>query len=136
MDVSNYLLLTHINSRHLQLVKVTTDEMRRKKQFDCFYSELVARLKNGDEISKQNEAGVLFHLSYRDKQIKARKALQARILRSCHYATLSGNPGDGSLYYFLCHSFYWPSRSAQCNTTVRSCVACAENRVNFCGTTN
>ena len=57
------------------------------------------------------------------------KDKRSAILQRCHDIPSSGHVGVYKTYGKLCQNYYWPKMKADVNRYVKSCIACAQNKV-------
>ena len=63
------------------------------------------------------------------EQIVLPETLRPRILDLAHYSKFAGHSGQTRMYRHLHATYYWPQMAADVYKTVRTCNACAKNRV-------
>ena len=57
------------------------------------------------------------------------ETIRARILDLAQYSKFAGHPGQTLMYRHLRATYYWPQMAAGVYQTLRTCNACAKNRV-------
>ena len=64
-------------------------------------------------------------------QIVLPETLRPRVIDLAHYSKLAGHLGQTRMYHHVRSTYYWPQMAADIYRTVRTCNACARNRVNL-----
>lgn len=99
---------------------------------DKFCLKIKTKVDNGrTKRYRFDERGLLVRISPIDSsvQIVVPEKLRARVLYLAHYPKTSGHPGGTRLFSTLRREFYRPSMALDCYSAVRSCTACAKERI-------
>ena len=114
-------------------VKITRDEVLDAQRYDDFCQTILARQdSHRDSAFFEDDYGILRrrHPAIHGlEQIVLPETLRPRILDLAHYSKFAGHPGQTSMYRHLRGTYYWPQMAADVYKTVRTCNACAKNRV-------
>ena len=114
-------------------VKITRDEVLGAQRYDDFGQTILARQdRHRDSSFFEGDYGILRrrHPTIHGlEQIVLPETLRPRILDLAHYSKFAGHPGQTRMYRHLRTTYYWPQMAADVYKTVRTCNACAKNRV-------
>ena len=114
-------------------VKLTRNETLDAQRHDDFCQTVLTRQsRKTDSEFYEDEYGLLRrrHPTTDDiDQIVIPENLRPRVLDLAHYLKLAGHPGQTRMCHHVGSTYYWPQMAADIYQSVRTCNACAKNRV-------
>ena len=137
LDIFDLAMAYRDDGRNVRIadgpVKITRNEVLDAQRYDDFCKTIPARQDpHRDSAFFEDDYGILRrrHPTIHGlEQIVLPETLRPRILDLAHYSRFAGHPGQTRMYRHLRATYYWPQMAADVYKNVRTCNACAKNRV-------
>ena len=137
LDIFDLAMAYGDDARNIRIidvpVKITRKEVLDGQRYDDFCQTILARQdRDRDSAFFEGDYGILRrrHPTIHGlDQIVLHETLRPLILDLLHYSKFAGHPRQTRMYRHLRTTYYWPQMAADVYKTVRTCNACAKNRV-------
>ena len=137
LDIFELALAYTDDGRDVRIVDVPEQLPRNEildaqRHDDFCQTVLTCQSRKTESAFYEDEYGLLRrqHPTINDiDQIALPETLRPRVLDLAHYSKLAGHPGQTRMCHHVRSTYYWPQMVADIYRTVRTCKACAKNRV-------
>ena len=137
LDIFDLALAYTDDGRNVRIadvpLKLTRNEILDAHRHDDFCQTVLTReSRKTDSAFYEDEYGLLRrrHRTINEiDQIVLPETLRPRVLDLAHYSKLAGHSGQTRMYHHVRSTYYWPQVAPDNYRTVRTCNACAKNRV-------
>ena len=137
LDIFDLAMAYRDDGRNVRIadvpVRITRNEVLDVQRYDDFCQTILARQdRHRDSAFFEDDYEILRrrHPTIHGlEQIVLPETLRPRLLDLAHYSKFAGHPDQTRMYRHLSTTYYWPQMAADVYKTVRTCNACAKNRV-------